>query len=298
MKRNKAVGLSLLALAGLAVTQVTVQGGGNIATLALTTPSAGGVVTIQPSTGTATYNFNLPTGAGVSGGPLLSGGGGTTPMKFGTATTTNAATLFVTGASSFLAGNSGQGVTIDGNANAQASGFTNGGAINPCYNTTPVTQTTTGTGSLALMSCSIVAGLLNSLNRNLHVEASGVLAVPSTATKYTVEFKLGSTILCTQTLGINVSATLSNVPWKATCDAMVATVDTGSGAALETSELLLGPNTSATGNNLGYLTNSTTTVTQDLLLLHTLQINFYFFTGSGGSANSVTERMLRARAEN
>jgi len=43
-----------------------------------------GVVAIQPQAAAGTYNFNLPTGAGTSGQPLLSGGGGATAMTFGT----------------------------------------------------------------------------------------------------------------------------------------------------------------------------------------------------------------------
>jgi len=43
-----------------------------------------GAVTIQPQAIAGTYNFNLPTGAGTSGQPMLSGGGGATAMTFGT----------------------------------------------------------------------------------------------------------------------------------------------------------------------------------------------------------------------
>jgi hypothetical protein len=43
-----------------------------------------GTVTVQPQAAAGTYNFNLPTSAGSSGQPLLSGGGGATAMSFGT----------------------------------------------------------------------------------------------------------------------------------------------------------------------------------------------------------------------
>lgn len=46
--------------------------------------SAIGTVTIQNPSSTAAYNFNLPATAGVAGTPMLSGGGGGTPMTFGT----------------------------------------------------------------------------------------------------------------------------------------------------------------------------------------------------------------------
>jgi hypothetical protein len=43
-----------------------------------------GTVTVQPQAAAGTYNFNLPTAAGSSGQPLLSGGGGAAAMTFGT----------------------------------------------------------------------------------------------------------------------------------------------------------------------------------------------------------------------
>jgi len=43
-----------------------------------------GTVTISPQAAAGTYNFNLPTSAGTSGQPLLSAGGGASPMTFGT----------------------------------------------------------------------------------------------------------------------------------------------------------------------------------------------------------------------
>lgn len=46
--------------------------------------SVTGTVTMQNPSATAAYNFNLPTAAGSTGQPLLSGGGGSTAMSFGT----------------------------------------------------------------------------------------------------------------------------------------------------------------------------------------------------------------------
>ncbi len=43
-----------------------------------------GVVTIQPQAAAGTYNFNLPAAAGTAGQALLSGGGGASPMTYGT----------------------------------------------------------------------------------------------------------------------------------------------------------------------------------------------------------------------
>lgn len=108
MERKKVVlidvVLSLLVLAGLAVTQVTVQGGSSLSSLVLTSGTGGGLVTIEPTTGTGTYNFNLPTSAGSSGAPLFLGGGGTAAMTYGTVTNNNSTTRFVTGNTNFTSG--------------------------------------------------------------------------------------------------------------------------------------------------------------------------------------------------
>jgi hypothetical protein len=44
----------------------------------------GATVTIQNPAATSAYNFNLPAAPGTAGQPLMSGGGGTSPMTFGT----------------------------------------------------------------------------------------------------------------------------------------------------------------------------------------------------------------------
>lgn len=54
-----------------------------LGSLILSGNTSGGV-TIQPQAAAGTYNFNLPTGAGSSGQPLLSAGGAGAPMTFGT----------------------------------------------------------------------------------------------------------------------------------------------------------------------------------------------------------------------
>ena len=46
--------------------------------------NAAGTVTVQNPSTTAAYNFNLPATSGTLGQPLLSGGGGSTAMSFGT----------------------------------------------------------------------------------------------------------------------------------------------------------------------------------------------------------------------
>lgn len=48
------------------------------------TGNISGTITIAPQAAAGTYNFNLPIVAGTSGAPLLSAGGGASPMTFGT----------------------------------------------------------------------------------------------------------------------------------------------------------------------------------------------------------------------
>jgi hypothetical protein len=61
--------------------------------------SASGTITIAPQATAGTYNFNLPTAAGSSGQPLLSGGGGAAAMSFGTLGPTAGGTGLATGTS-------------------------------------------------------------------------------------------------------------------------------------------------------------------------------------------------------
>jgi hypothetical protein len=52
--------------------------------LALASSTATGTVTLQAPGVSGTYNFNFPTGAGTTGQPLISGGGGSSANTFGT----------------------------------------------------------------------------------------------------------------------------------------------------------------------------------------------------------------------
>lgn len=70
---------------GTAAVTLGVNASGNTGALVLANGGGSGAsVTVQNNSATSAYNFNLPTGAGTSGQPLLSGGGGSTPMSFGT----------------------------------------------------------------------------------------------------------------------------------------------------------------------------------------------------------------------
>ncbi len=76
--------------AGTASSYVSVQDTLRVGTQGATTASVdlygttSGVVSVKPQDAAGTYNFNLPTTAGSSGQPLLSGGGGSSPHTYGT----------------------------------------------------------------------------------------------------------------------------------------------------------------------------------------------------------------------
>jgi hypothetical protein len=93
-------------------------------TLGLANGNGGGkTATIQNTAATiANYNFNLPSSAGSSGQPLLSGGGLTAPMTYGSITGTT--TIFATANSNLTSSASGDLVTVDTNGNVQDSGMT------------------------------------------------------------------------------------------------------------------------------------------------------------------------------
>jgi len=76
-----------------------------------------GTVTIKPQNSADTYNFNLPTTAGTSGQPLLSGGGGSTAMSWGSLS--GSTTTFGTTSGTLT---NGHCVSIDANGNLVDAG--------------------------------------------------------------------------------------------------------------------------------------------------------------------------------
>lgn len=65
--------------------------------------SSSGAISVLPQAAAGTYNFNLPITAGTSGQPLLSAGGGSAPMTYGTLSGNT--TKFGTATGSFTNGN-------------------------------------------------------------------------------------------------------------------------------------------------------------------------------------------------
>lgn len=109
--------------------------------------SASGTVSLVPQAAAGTFNFNFPITAGTAGGPLLSGGGGTSPMAWGTLSGNT--TKFATASGAFVANNC---ATFDASGNIVDSG----GA---CPGTgAPLSPAAGGTGVSNLSGSTITLG--------------------------------------------------------------------------------------------------------------------------------------------
>lgn len=86
-----------LGVAGTTAGSIVLQNGG----------AGGQGVTIQNNATTAAWNLNLPASAGNSGQPLLSGGGGASPMTFGTLGVSGGGTGLIAGTSGGILGFTG-----------------------------------------------------------------------------------------------------------------------------------------------------------------------------------------------
>jgi hypothetical protein len=128
--------------------------------------STSGAVTIQTQAAAGTYNFNLPTSAGSSGQPLLSGGGSGTAMSFGTLGVagggTGATSLTSNG---MLYGNGASAVSVT-SAGTQGQCLAAGASAVPafisgCMNlvATLTANNTTPTLSICASGCTSNAGL-------------------------------------------------------------------------------------------------------------------------------------------
>lgn len=98
--------------------------------------SSSGAVTIKPQAAAGTYNFNLPTAAGSSGQPLLSGGGGATAMSFGTLGEGGGGTGVTSISQYYLV--VGGAATLAGIAPSSTAGnplVSGGSSANPAYDT-------------------------------------------------------------------------------------------------------------------------------------------------------------------
>lgn len=108
-----------------------------------------------------------------------------------------------------------------------------GGSVSGCVNVSPVTVSTNTTSGQSLMSCTIPAGLLNTVGKTLRVWIAGFYTIPSGATTGTVTMsvQLGGSDICLRTPGINFVSPSSSYPWDMTC--YITTQTAGSSGKFE-----------------------------------------------------------------
>ncbi len=163
------------------------------------TGSTSGTVTITPQAAAGTYNFNLPITAGTSGQPLLSAGGGASPMVFGTITGNS--TKFGTATGSFSAGNC---VTTDASGNLIDNGspcgtggsgtVVSGNAGQVAYYPSS-TASVSGSSNMNLSSAALTLGVASSTQGSLKLTgaSSGTITIVGQAAAGTYEFDLPTT---------------------------------------------------------------------------------------------------------
>lgn len=162
------------------------------------TGSGSGTITEQVQAAAGTYNWNLPTTAGSSGQPLLSGGGGSTAMSFGT--------LGVAGGGLGIAsGTSGGVVCFTGSTTAASSAalaannIVLGGGAGACptastalpNGTTATTQSAADNSTKAATTAYV--DRLTTLNETLTASWRTPVSTPSISTAtFTPNFDTGS----------------------------------------------------------------------------------------------------------
>lgn len=147
--------------------------------------STSGTVTVATQAAAGTYNFNLPTTAGAAGQALLSGGGGSSPMTFGTlgaaAGGTGLATL--TAHAVML----GEGTGSVGFATIGTAGrmlLDQGASADPSFNAMSGDATLSNAGALTLASVITAGGPTGSatIAPIITYDAKGRLTAVTTAT--------------------------------------------------------------------------------------------------------------------
>lgn len=185
------------------------------------TGSSSGTVTITPQAAAGTYNFNLPTTAGTSGQPLISAGGGASPMTYGTLQGNTS--QFVTASGSFTVGNC---VSADASGNLVDNGTPCGtGGSGTVVSSTSgqvayyptSTATVAGNPALTISSGSLTAGLAGVTQGSLNVAGatSGTVTLAAQAAAGTYNFNLPTTAGSAGQVLISAGGGASPMTWGA-----------------------------------------------------------------------------------
>jgi hypothetical protein len=237
---------------------------GTTGTLGLSGTTSG-VVTIQPQSAAGTYNFNLPTSAGSSGQPLLSGGGAAAAMTFGTLSTSY--------------GGTGQTSVITSPTATTYAGWDANKAMNAAALIPLCTSTATAAGTTTLVvgsnQCEIFTGtttqtvvlpvvttLVNGRKFHIINQSTGAVTV-NTSGANTVQVMAAGTVLDLEVQGTTLGTGTASWDWtyypNNSSIALAATMPAFSGDA--TSSAGSTALTLATVNsNVGSFTNANITV--------------------------------------
>ncbi len=187
---------NLTVSAGALTVGVTGAAAGSV----LFTGSSTGTVTMKGSSSTiGTYNFNLPTTAGTSGQPLLSGGGGASAMTYGTLSGTTSKFGTVTG--SLTNGNclaaDASGNLIDNGSPCGSGGsgtVTSSTAGQVAYYASS-TNAVAGNSALTIVGGAVTFGVPTTTQGQLKLSGSttGTITVTGQAAAGTYEFDLPTT---------------------------------------------------------------------------------------------------------
>jgi hypothetical protein len=145
---------------------------------------------VQPQAAAGTYNFNLPTSAGSSGQPLLSGGGGSSPQTYGTLAVAGGGTGLATLTAHALYVGNGTSAPAALAVGATGSVLAGSTGADPAFSATPTITTLTltnalgvasgGTGLATLTAHALYVGNGTSAPTALSVGATGTVLAGST----------------------------------------------------------------------------------------------------------------------
>lgn len=157
-----------------------------------------GTITVKPQAAAGTYNFNLPSSAGTSGQPMISGGGGATAMSWGSISG-NTSTFATTNGSL----TSGHCVSIDASGNLQdsgsacatGSGTVNSGTSGQLTYYASSTNAVSGNADANISGGALTLGVANSVLGSLAVtgSSSGTVTIKPQAAAGTYNFNLPTT---------------------------------------------------------------------------------------------------------
>jgi len=162
-----------------------------------------GTVTIKPgATAAGTYNFNLPTDAGASGQPMLSGGGGSAAMTFGTLGLAGGGT----GATTAAGARSSLGLGTIATQNASSVAISGGSITGTSFNASGTTITNVPTPSAAGDAAS--KAYVDSVGSGFNPVAASLLATAAVLPNSPTYSNGASGVGATLTAGSNTTLTV------------------------------------------------------------------------------------------